>query len=80
MAETRLGAGRQTSVPPRPRPWNDPTVRAVVYQVVLIAAVVGVGAYLVSNTLDNLARRNIRTGYGFFDQEAGFFISESLSR
>jgi general L-amino acid transport system permease protein len=75
----RVGAdGRLSSAPPRPKPWNDPRVRAVVYQAILIAAVLAVAAYLISNTLGNLERRNIRTGYGFLDQEAGFFISESL--
>jgi general L-amino acid transport system permease protein len=78
MATRGAADARLTSVPPRPKPWNDPRVRAVVYQAILIAIVVAAGAYLVSNTLDNLERRSIRTGYGFLDQEAGFFISESL--
>jgi general L-amino acid transport system permease protein len=76
------GPGRATSRaapgPPRPKPWNDPRVRAVVYQALLIVAVLAVAAYLVDNTLDNLHRRNIRSGFGFLQQESGFYISESL--
>ncbi|HVO16078.1 MAG TPA: ABC transporter permease subunit, partial [Alphaproteobacteria bacterium] len=76
------GPGRATSRaapgPPRPKPWNDPRVRAVVYQALLIVAVLAVAAWLVDNTLDNLHRRNIRSGFGFLQQESGFYISESL--
>ena len=50
--------------------------RAILYQGLVIAALVGVGYYLVSNTLDNLASRNIATGFGFLDREAGFPIAE----
>ena len=57
--------------------WHDPAVRAVVYQI-LIVGLVGFGAwYLVSNTLHNLAVRNISTGFGFLGREAGFAIGES---
>lgn len=69
---------RAIEVPPRPAPWNDPRVRAIFYQIVLITAVVALGIYLVSNTLTNLQQRQIRTGYGFLDQEAGFFIGETM--
>lgn len=57
---------------------NDPTVRSVVYQVVVIGAVLGLGWYLVSNTLDNLQRRAIATGFDFLNREASFGIGESL--
>lgn len=70
--------GRTIDAPPRPAPWNDPKVRAIVYQIVLIAGVVALGAFLISNTMSNLEQRQIRTGYGFLDQEAGFFIGERL--
>jgi general L-amino acid transport system permease protein len=56
----------------------DPTVRAVVYQVLVIAAVLAIGWFLVSNTLDNLSRRAIATGFGFLGREASFAIGESL--
>ncbi|GLR77928.1 amino acid ABC transporter permease [Azospirillum oryzae] len=57
---------------------SDPTFRAIVYQILVVGAVVLVGWFLVSNTLDNLARRSIATGYDFLGREAAFGIGESL--
>ncbi|OKH89818.1 amino acid ABC transporter permease [Thalassospira sp. TSL5-1] len=57
---------------------NDENVRAVIYQIVAIGLVILAGWYLVSNTLDNLERQNISTGFGFLDLEASFGISESM--
>jgi len=51
--------------------------RNILYQVLLLAAIVGVGWYLVSNTLHNLETRQIQTGFGFLGREAGFEIAES---
>ena len=58
--------------------WNDPATRALIYQV-LILGLVGLGVwYLASNTLHNLAARNISTGFAFLHEEAGFAIGESM--
>lgn len=57
--------------------WNDQGVRAVIYQVLVVGAVILLGWYLVSNTLANLSARNIATGFGFLGREAGFAIGES---
>lgn len=69
-----------TPTPRKPRwrlSWHDPVTRSIVYQV-FIVGLVGLGVwYLVSNTLHNLAVRNISTGFGFLDREAGFAIGES---
>ena len=51
--------------------------RNLLYQVLLLVAVVGVGWWLVSNTLHNLDARKIQTGFGFLSREAGFEIAES---
>jgi general L-amino acid transport system permease protein len=64
--------------PKRPAPWHDPAVRGVVFQILFVAAVVALGAFLVHNTMDNLARQNIATGFGFLGREAAFGIGESL--
>jgi general L-amino acid transport system permease protein len=58
--------------------WNDRRVRGILYQVLVLGGVLLLAAYLVSNTLDNLASRNIATGFGFLNREAGFGVSESL--
>ena len=64
--------------PSRPAPWRDPRVRAIAVQVLFVAAVAAVGWFLVHNTLVNLRRQNIATGFGFLDREAAFGIGESL--
>ncbi len=64
--------------PRRRLSWNDPGLRSVIYQVVALALVALGAWFLVSNTLHNLAVRNISTGFGFLDREAGFAIGESL--
>jgi general L-amino acid transport system permease protein len=64
--------------PTRPPFWNNPAVRGIVYQLLFVAVVVAAGVFLVHNTLVNLHRQNIATGFGFLDREAGFGIGESL--
>jgi general L-amino acid transport system permease protein len=58
--------------------WRNPTVRAIIAQLLVLGAVVALGYYLVSNLLVNLEERRIRTGFGFLDQQAGFAIGESI--
>ena len=58
--------------------WHNPRLRGWVYQALLLVAVGLVAAFLVSNVLNNLAARNIATGFGFLHNEAGFAISESV--
>jgi len=65
-------------VPTAPAFWNNPTVRSIVYQVVLVGGVIAVAAYLIHNTLVNLERQGIATGFGFLSREAAFEIGESL--
>ena len=57
--------------------FNDPRLRAIFYQVVLLLVVVGIGWFLVSNLIHNREVRGIQTGYGFLNREAGFAISET---
>jgi len=58
--------------------WHDPDRLAVFYQALALAVVILVGYYLFTNTLTNLERQNIATGFGFFGKEAAFEIGESL--
>jgi general L-amino acid transport system permease protein len=64
--------------PTRPPLWRDPATREVLYQVLFVAVIVALGAFLVHNTLVNLRRQNIASGFGFLDREAAFGIGESL--
>jgi general L-amino acid transport system permease protein len=49
----------------------------LLYQAAVLGGVLLLAAFLVDNTLDNLDRRSIATGFGFLDREAGFGIGES---
>ncbi|RZU98239.1 amino acid ABC transporter permease [Spiribacter vilamensis] len=64
--------------PDNPKPWNDPRVRSVVFQILAVSAVAWVGYSLFQNTINNLASRGISTGFGFLDATAGFGIIMSL--
>ncbi len=57
--------------------FSNERVRGLVWQALLLVAVVATGYFLVSNTLYNLDQRNIRVGFDFLSTEAGFDISES---
>jgi len=64
--------------PSRPAPWRDPRVRGIVFQVLFVAAVAALIAFLAHNTIVNLRRQNIASGFGFMEREAAFGIGESL--
>ncbi|UCG14904.1 MAG: amino acid ABC transporter permease [Deltaproteobacteria bacterium] len=57
--------------------WHDPAKRALIYQAVVLGMVGMLGYYLFTNTLANLERQSIATGFGFFAKEASFEIGES---
>jgi general L-amino acid transport system permease protein len=52
-------------------------LKRAVYQGAALAAVLALGWYLYSNTVANLAARNIATGFAFLWRESGFEIGES---
>jgi general L-amino acid transport system permease protein len=52
-------------------------LKRIAYQAGALALALGLAWYLVSNTLDNLAARNIASGFGFLGREAGFEIGET---
>ncbi|CTQ63890.1 putative glutamine ABC transporter permease protein GlnM [Roseibium alexandrii] len=57
---------------------NDPKVRGLFYQALLIAALIFFGYFIVTNTVANLERQNIASGWGFVENTAGFGIIQSL--
>ncbi len=66
-------------VPPmKPAVWNDPRYRALFFQALILGLVVLAGMILIRNTLDNLERQGIASGFGFLETTAGFSISMSL--
>ena len=66
------------TAPAKTAVWNDPRYRALFFQVLVIGVVIGLGAYLVSNTLDNMQRRGIASGFSFLGNTAGFDIQMHL--
>jgi general L-amino acid transport system permease protein len=68
----------EASVPERVPFWLDPKKRAFFYQVAVLCMVGLLAYYLVSNTLVNLKRQNIATGFSFLNKESSFEIGESL--
>jgi general L-amino acid transport system permease protein len=58
--------------------WYDPRKRSILYQLGVMAMVGLLGYYLVSNTIANLERQAIATGFGFLGKEASFEIGESV--
>ena len=58
--------------------WYDPDKRSILYQIGAACLFAFVAWYLVSNTMANLERQSIATGFGFLNNEAAFEIGESL--
>lgn len=63
---------------PRVAFYNDPTVRSIAYQLLLCAVIAFLLYGAVSNAVENLARARIASGFGFWDNTAGFDISQTL--
>ncbi|HEY4191159.1 MAG TPA: amino acid ABC transporter permease [Mesorhizobium sp.] len=56
---------------------NDPKVRGIFFQVLVILLLVAGAWWIVHNVVDNLRRSNIASGFSFLRSRAGFDISES---
>jgi len=72
-----------TDLPTLPRPapvvfYNDPKVRSIAYQIALFAVVAFLVYGAASNAIENLARARIASGFGFWNNVAGFDISQTL--
>ncbi|MBT7942636.1 MAG: ABC transporter permease subunit, partial [Alphaproteobacteria bacterium] len=67
-----------TLKPTKPAPWNDPAVRSIAFQALAILAV-GYFFYVIfQNTLTNMEKRGISTGFGFLSEPSGFGILMTL--
>ncbi|AMB84448.1 amino acid ABC transporter permease [Pseudomonas agarici] len=57
---------------------SDPRVRAWLFQIITVVAVIALGWYLFYNTQTNLQHRGITSGFGFLERSAGFGIAQHL--
>lgn len=58
--------------------YNDPRVRSFAYQFALCVAVALLVYGAASNAIEHLRRAHIASGFGFWDETAGFDISQTL--
>lgn len=71
-------AGAVATAKPRVPLLYNPTVRSIAYQALLCGIVAFLAWGAVANAIDNLRRANIASGFGFWDDTAGFDISQTL--
>ncbi len=68
----------RTKRPGRRWSWRDPALRGVVWQVLVVGAVLVAVGWLAVNTHQNLMSRRIASGFGFLGSESGLPIGEHL--
>ena len=57
--------------------WLDPDKRAILFQILTFLMVGLLAMYLVNNTLTNMEKQNISSGFDFMSKEASFEIGET---
>jgi general L-amino acid transport system permease protein len=62
----------------KPAPWNDPFIRSIFFQALAIFLIIYFFYFIFDNTLANMAKSGISTGFAFLGREAGFGILMSL--
>ncbi|MEI3853742.1 MULTISPECIES: amino acid ABC transporter permease [unclassified Ensifer] len=71
-----------TTTPEKSKPSgsiiNDPQVRGIFYQVLTLVVLAAFVYWIADNTIENLKRANIASGYGFLNGRAGFDVGQSL--
>jgi general L-amino acid transport system permease protein len=75
---TSIPSDRASVEKPKVSPFYDPKIRGYVFQAALLAFIGFLIYQAASNAAENLARAKVATGFGFFDNPAGFPISQTL--
>lgn len=73
-----LKVNMNTQAPEKIPFFRDPAKLSIFYQIVTLIGVALLSFYLVNNTLANLERQSISTGFGFVEKESAFEIGESI--
>ena len=58
--------------------WTDRRWRAIFIQILALAGLFAFLAYIVDNTITNLANLGIETGYGFLSEPSNYDINQTL--
>ena len=69
---------KQIVAPKQKLTLSDPKVRARLFQIITVIAVVSLGWFMFDNTQTNLQHRGITSGFGFLERSAGFGIAQHL--
>ncbi|MEG5266080.1 amino acid ABC transporter permease [Pseudomonas sp. JDS28PS106] len=69
---------KQIVAPKQALSLSDPKVRAWLFQIITVVAVVSVGWFMFDNVQTNLEHRGITSGFGFLERSAGFGIAQHL--
>jgi general L-amino acid transport system permease protein len=69
---------RASAGPPKVSWLYNPKVRSIAYQIILVAVILFLVYAAIKNAADNLARAKIASGFGFWNNTAGFDISQTL--
>ncbi|WP_439850657.1 amino acid ABC transporter permease [Pseudomonas syringae] len=69
---------KQIVAPKQKLTLSDPKVRAWLFQIITVVAVVSLGWFIFDNTQTNLQHRGITSGFGFLENSAGFGIAQHL--
>ena len=69
---------KQIVAPKQTLTLSDPKVRAWLFQIITVIAVVSLGWFMFDNTQTNLQHRGITSGFGFLERSAGFGIAQHL--
>lgn len=68
----------RASTPVRTSPLNDPAVRGLIFQVLIVLLLALAVYWIVGNTIENLHRANISSGFDFLRRRSGFDVAQSL--
>jgi general L-amino acid transport system permease protein len=73
-----MTAGSVAAAPASAVWYRDPRIRSLIFQAIALVLVIWVGWYLAHNTVQNMARQGIASGFDFLNTTAGFAIIQSL--
>ena len=71
-------SARLTGRPGWQRLWSDERTRGLIYQLLVVLGLALVVAFIVSNTIANLQRAGLASGFGFLFDQAFFDINQRL--